>query len=199
LVTIGKRNKNTDRYPKEGNKPKKKKRKKKGGASILVTMVSLPAWKPPHENASGYELVGGTSDPIPDVGPKVLQRRRPLMIIMSAFVACMVICLTLKFADANLSLVATLGGLRPGSEKPAGSAPGAENGLCECSTPNPPQYFQTTPELWAGPTATGKAAFLAQTVAFDPTRTYVPNAPLQTAIPIQGMGQQNESIFNMMG
>src|SRR5271165_4658176 len=26
-----------------------------------------------------------------------------------------------------------------------------------------PQYFQTSPELWAGPTATGQAPFLAQT------------------------------------
>ena len=26
-----------------------------------------------------------------------------------------------------------------------------------------PQYFQTSPELWAGPTATGRAPFLAAT------------------------------------
>ena len=34
---------------------------------------------------------------------------------------------------------------------------------------------------------------------FDPTATYVPNAPLQTAIPVDGMGSENRSIFQMMG
>lgn len=61
-----------------------------------------------------------------------------------------------------------------------------------------PQYFQTSPELWAGPTATGKAPFMAQTRVV-PTGTYVPNQPLQTQVPIEGMTSQNESIFNMMG
>lgn len=63
-----------------------------------------------------------------------------------------------------------------------------------------PQYFQTTPELWAGPTATGRAPFLAQTnaVSFDSTATFVPNTPLETAIPIVGQ-QQNQSIFHLMG
>lgn len=31
---------------------------------------------------------------------------------------------------------------------------------CSSSTNDVPQYFQTTPELWAGPTATGRAPFL---------------------------------------
>jgi hypothetical protein len=71
---------------------------------------------------------------------------------------------------------------------------------CTCSSTRVPQYFQTSPELWAGPTATGKAAFLAQTRTFDPTgATFVPNQPLQTAIPIDGMGGENRSIFEMMG
>ncbi|RDW64754.1 putative 3-phytase A [Coleophoma cylindrospora] len=65
---------------------------------------------------------------------------------------------------------------------------------------NVPQYFQTTPELWAGPTATGRAPFLAQTnpVSFMPDATYVPNNPLETAAPIMGQNQ-NESIFHLMG
>lgn len=70
---------------------------------------------------------------------------------------------------------------------------------CDCPTTTVPQYFQTSPELWAGPTATGAPAFLAQTRTFDPTATFVPNQPLQTAIPIEGMGSSNESIFKMMG
>jgi hypothetical protein len=63
-----------------------------------------------------------------------------------------------------------------------------------------PQYFQTTPELWAGPTATGKAPFLAQTnpVSFEPTVTFVPNTPLETAESIVGQGQ-NETIFHLTG
>jgi hypothetical protein len=40
---------------------------------------------------------------------------------------------------------------------------------------------------------------MAQTRIFNPTATYVPNEPLQTSIPIQGMGAGNESIFKMMG
>lgn len=68
-----------------------------------------------------------------------------------------------------------------------------------CSPPRVPQYFQTSPQLWAGPTATGKPAFMAQTRALNPTATFVPNEPLQTSIPIEGMQEGNESIFRMMG
>ncbi len=70
---------------------------------------------------------------------------------------------------------------------------------CPCNPPDVPQYFQTSPQLWAGPTPTGKAAFLAQTRTFNPTATYVPNAPLQTNIPIDGMGSANRSIFELLG
>ncbi|KAI9053775.1 hypothetical protein LZ554_002724 [Drepanopeziza brunnea f. sp. 'monogermtubi'] len=64
-----------------------------------------------------------------------------------------------------------------------------------------PQYFQTSPELWAGPTATGRAPFMAQTnaVSFAPTITFVPNTPLETAMPIVGQKKNNESIFHLMG
>lgn len=75
----------------------------------------------------------------------------------------------------------------------------AGHASCPCSTHKVPQYFQTSPELWPGPTATGRSAFLAQTRTFDPTLTYVPNEPLQTSYPVQGMGQANQSIFSMMG
>ena len=72
-------------------------------------------------------------------------------------------------------------------------------GSCPCPTKPPPQYFQTSPELWAGPTATGKPAFMAQTRVIEPSETYVPNEPLQTSVPIEGMKQGNESIFKLMG
>jgi hypothetical protein len=77
--------------------------------------------------------------------------------------------------------------------------PGATSDECQGSTLRVPQYFQTSPELWPGPTATGKAPFMAQTRTFDPTRTYVPNAPLQTDTPIEGMQEGNQSIFHLMG
>lgn len=73
------------------------------------------------------------------------------------------------------------------------------SGSCDCDEPQPPQYFQTSPQLWPGPTVTGKPAFMAQTRVFEPTATYVPNEPLQTSIPIKGMQPGNGSIFGMMG
>lgn len=73
---------------------------------------------------------------------------------------------------------------------------------CPVITPTStvPQYFQTSPELWAGPTATGAAPFLAQTnpVSFPPTGVFVPNTPLETAGPIVGQ-DGNETIFRLMG
>ena len=64
-----------------------------------------------------------------------------------------------------------------------------------------PDYFQTIPELYPGPTATGRPPFLAESnpVEFPATVTFVPNAPLETAEPISGMTSQNQSIFNLMG
>jgi hypothetical protein len=46
---------------------------------------------------------------------------------------------------------------------------------CTSHSTKVPQYFQTSPELWAGPTATGRAPFLAQTnpVSFAP-HSYFP-------------------------
>jgi hypothetical protein len=77
---------------------------------------------------------------------------------------------------------------------------GHQSGDCSSPSPSVPQYFQTSPELWAGPTATGRAPFLAQTnpVFFVPTATFVPNNPLETAEPIIGQAQ-NKSIFRLMG
>ncbi|KAG4430431.1 hypothetical protein IFR05_014086 [Cadophora sp. M221] len=100
----------------------------------------------------------------------------------------------------NLLLIITAGTANsatlPGTQDDAKNDPGA----LKKTSAKVPQYFQTTPELWAGPTATGRAPFLAQTnaISFDPTATFVPNTPLETAIPIVGQ-QQNQSIFHLMG
>ncbi|KAF4455445.1 hypothetical protein F53441_2234 [Fusarium austroafricanum] len=76
---------------------------------------------------------------------------------------------------------------------------GSGSGRCPGDPPRVPQYFQTSPQLWPGVTETGKPAFMAQTHVFEPTATFVPNDPLQTSIPIEGMKEGNRSIFQMMG
>ncbi|WXC54634.1 hypothetical protein SNK03_000625 [Fusarium graminearum] len=73
------------------------------------------------------------------------------------------------------------------------------SGSCPGDPHRVPQYFQTSPNLWPGVTETGKPAFMAQTHVFEPTATFVPNDPLQTSIPIEGMKEGNRSIFQMMG
>jgi hypothetical protein len=95
-------------------------------------------------------------------------------------------CTFAMLSNSFLGLI-TLGGARASKN-------------CSSTSPKVPQYFQTSPELWAGPTATGRAPFLAQTnpVSFAPTVTFVPNTPLETAEPIVGQGQ-NQSIFQLMG
>lgn len=68
------------------------------------------------------------------------------------------------------------------------------------SFPTVPQYFQTSPEIFAGPTATGLAPFLAQSnpVFFASSVGFKPNSPLETGEPISGQGEK-ENIFNLMG
>ncbi|KAJ6036510.1 hypothetical protein N7540_000789 [Penicillium herquei] len=61
-----------------------------------------------------------------------------------------------------------------------------------------PNWFQTSPDNYAGTTETGAAPFLAQTnPAPFGQATYVPNAPLETSEPISGAKGRN--IFHLMG
>jgi len=161
-------------------------------------MLDRPSTKPParrdyqlvaEENESDDERDEGVEkESRPDLplqpSPSESPRRRRLRFAIVAFIACAAVVVGLKVAsDKGVSL-------RMGSA-------GVED--CSCrARPDVPQYFQTSPQLWAGPTATGKAPFLAQTRTFDPT-AYTPNGPLQTAIPVQGMKSSNESIFKLMG
>jgi hypothetical protein len=94
-------------------------------------------------------------------------------------------------ADRVLKLAATRGGMVSGG-----------SGTLDCSTPTVtvPQYFQTSPELWAGPTATGRAPFLAQTnpMSFAASETFSPSNPLETGMPIVGQtsnGTHFQSIY----
>ncbi|KAF4304516.1 Histidine phosphatase superfamily clade-2 [Botryosphaeria dothidea] len=67
------------------------------------------------------------------------------------------------------------------------------------STTTVPQYFQTSPELYAGPTATGQAPFLAETnIAPFPGVSYIAPSPLETQQPIAG-NKGNGNIFQRMG
>jgi hypothetical protein len=143
---------------------------------------------PPPAGPSGYQLVHQNETLDGDVEPAVLppslptaaeRRQRTLNLILAVLV---VVSLA---SNVYLSLPYIM------SSRPGSSSPG--------SIDNVPQYFQTYPELWPGPTATGPAPFMAQTRTFDPLQTYVPNEPLQTAIPIEGMRAGNQSIFQMMG
>ncbi|KAG9835991.1 phosphoglycerate mutase-like protein, partial [Aureobasidium melanogenum] len=62
-----------------------------------------------------------------------------------------------------------------------------------------PQYFQTKPEIFAGPTPTGAAPFLAQTnLAPFAGASYIPNSPLETQVPIAG-NKNGSNIFQNMG
>ncbi|KAK5741631.1 hypothetical protein LTR17_003837 [Elasticomyces elasticus] len=67
------------------------------------------------------------------------------------------------------------------------------------STSSAPDYYQTKPELFPGPTPTGRPAFLAQSnpAPFAST-TYIPNTPLETQVPIQG-NADNGNIYQLMG
>lgn len=70
----------------------------------------------------------------------------------------------------------------------------------QASSSSVPQYFQSTPDLWPGPTKTAEIApFLAQTNSAPfGTASFVPNDPLETAEPIQG-NTNNGNIFHLMG
>ncbi|KAK5086378.1 hypothetical protein LTR05_003546 [Lithohypha guttulata] len=62
-----------------------------------------------------------------------------------------------------------------------------------------PQYFQTSPQIYPGPTKTAAIApFLAQTNPAPIGTLYSPNQPLETAVPISG-NTNNSNIFQLMG
>ncbi|KAM5355864.1 hypothetical protein ACJ41O_002510 [Fusarium nematophilum] len=141
-------------------------------------------------DSSGYQLVhqdegdGHDDDQRPAPVPPVIPRgpTRPNRIVIVVLSVLVVILLA-----SNLYLTLPY------------AFTGSGSGSCPCDPPRVPQYFQTSPQLWPGATATGKPAFMAQTHVFEPTATFVPNDPLQTSIPIEGMKEGNQSIFKMMG
>ncbi|KAK0731227.1 histidine phosphatase superfamily [Lasiosphaeris hirsuta] len=121
-------------------------------------------------------------------------RMRTFVTCTLAFTLALVLCLGLGFLSADGTM---LTGMAMGGAKLA-QVLGQNSSDCSCQPEKVPQYFQTSPELWAGPTATGRAPFMAQTRTFATGTgvTYVPNAPLQTDIPI--VGSDGGSIFDLM-
>ena len=63
-----------------------------------------------------------------------------------------------------------------------------------------PQYYQTSPQIYPGPTKTAAIApFLAQTNSAPfGTASFSPNSPLETQIPITG-NTNNSNVFQLMG
>lgn len=160
--------------------------------------------KPKPKQARGYTLVQGEDLSEDGDTPSTPAEPTPLRRFFHSFNLKTVLIGLLSVLLALVAFNLAFGGNLSKHHSPGPGSDSGPDGIdsdCDCSKPTTtvPQYFQTSPELWAGPTATGAPAFLAQTRTFDPTATFVPNQPLQTAIPIEGMGAQNESIFQMMG
>lgn len=188
----------------------------------------------PKPEASGYAPVpeaeadpdrGAISAAPPAKRQPYARQTRDHLAFLAGFVSSLVLCaiaLLVVLLTAETSLAGLFRGAsgRPPSLSSSPLAGSDGNGDCPCA-PTPttptkvPQYFQTEPELWAGPTRTGKAPFLAQTRTWPvadatgtgtgtlppPTAgaTYVPNEPLQTAIPVEGMREGDPPIFALMG
>lgn len=167
-----------------------------------------PPLKLSSQEPKGYQLVQGEDTPSDTGGPSTPTQpvryapRRAFHSVKLKNVLIGIISVLLVLAAINLTFAPAFPPHGHGSDADAEAKGKGKGSPCDCDaspTATVPQYFQTSPELWAGPTATGAPAFLAQTRTFDPTATYVPNAPLQTAVPVEGMGSANESIFQMMG
>ncbi|KAL7900654.1 hypothetical protein HDV63DRAFT_369265 [Trichoderma sp. SZMC 28014] len=79
--------------------------------------------------------------------------------------------------------------------------PGCGSNSCPCRPSKVPQYFQTSPNLWPRPTTNDQRPTATPhfSTTFNPTATFMPNEPLQTAIPVKGMKPGNDTIFKMTG
>ncbi|CAK7275370.1 hypothetical protein SEPCBS119000_006659 [Sporothrix epigloea] len=132
--------------------------------------------------------------PKDDTPPRWLSRKTVRVVTIS-FVTCLAVVIAFKFLVDNTGLVLSLAHKDVGS-----SAQASKNDSCDpVATVTVPQHFQTTPQVFAGPTATGRPAFLAQTATIDPSASYVANQPLQTNIFVDGVPANGDSIFRHMG
>lgn len=80
----------------------------------------------------------------------------------------------------------------------AGASPVATV-ITTITSTTPPDYFQTTPEIFQGPTATGPEPFLAETNQAPFTSvSYIPPRPLETQEPIAD-NPTDGNIFELLG
>ncbi|KAA8634608.1 hypothetical protein SMACR_02975 [Sordaria macrospora] len=163
--------------------------------------------------ARGYETVSLSekeelpSRPLLAHGTQLNPAQR-LKCKLPVLLASCAVSLAVFFAFNMLACNDTLFGIKPRPSEPSTTqAPfqardyqSSSQEDCPCKpTSTVPDYFNTSPGPWVGKTATGKAPFMAQTRTLDHAATYVPNAPLQTQVPVQGWQPGNLSIFDMMG
>ncbi|CAK7211407.1 hypothetical protein SCUCBS95973_001104 [Sporothrix curviconia] len=159
------------------------------GAANMAGASSSPS-------PSRFAPLGSHHRPGDDAPPRWLSRKTARVVAIS-FVTCLAVCIVFKFVADNTGLALSLAhsnggdGSNNGKNKDSGCSPAA--------TVTVPQHFQTTPQVFAGPTATGRPAFLAQTLTIDPSATYVANQPLQTNILVDGVPTDGDSIFRHMG
>ncbi|CAK7201694.1 hypothetical protein SEUCBS139899_004403 [Sporothrix eucalyptigena] len=147
--------------------------------------------------SSPFVPIGSYHHPGDDTPPRWLSRKT-IRVIAISFVTCLAVCVVFKFVADNTGLVLSLAH----SDKNSGNnaEKNKDSGCNPIATVTVPQHFQTTPQVFAGPTATGRPAFLAQTVTIDPSATYVANQPLQTNILVDGVpADGGHSIFHHMG
>lgn len=80
----------------------------------------------------------------------------------------------------------------------ASASPVVKTYVTTITTSTPPDYFQTTPEIFQGPTPTGKEPFLRETndAPFSGL-TYIPPSPLETQEPIKG-NSDDGNIFTLL-
>ncbi|CAK7264994.1 hypothetical protein SEPCBS57363_001355 [Sporothrix epigloea] len=135
-------------------------------------------------SSSPFNPLDNHRRPGDDAPPRLLSRKIVRVVIIS-FVTCLAVVIAFKLFADNTGLVLSLA---------------HKEGSCDpIATVTVPQHFQTTPQVFAGPTATGRPAFLAQTVTIDPSATYIANQPLQTNILVDGVPASGDSIFRHMG
>lgn len=133
---------------------------------------------------SPYNPLDNHHRPGDDAPPRWFSRKT-LRVIVFSFVTCLAVVIASKLLVDNTGLVLPLA---------------HKDGSCDpIATVTVPQHFQTTPQVFAGPTATGHPAFLAQTVTINPSATYIANQPLQTNILVDGVPAGGDSIFRHMG
>lgn len=98
-------------------------------------------------------------------------------------------------SSASSSSGATAAASSPSSSSNSAASPGGSS-----SSSSLPAYFQTSPEIYQGPTPTGKEPFLRETnpAPFQGV-SFTPPAPLETQEPIRGQSKNEDDIFKLMG